>query len=80
MGIPTWESHVEILWESHGNSHRKPVGMGWEWELKFHFHGNHDNQSLNEKKRKTKHDDLFVLDLEKFLEISEDECEQKRSI
>ena len=48
LGIPTWESHgnshMGILWESHGNSngnsHRNPVGMGWEWELKFHSHGN----------------------------------------
>ena len=30
----------EILWESYGNSHRNPVGMGWEWELKFHSHDN----------------------------------------
>ena len=28
-----WEfPHVGILWESYGNSHRNPVGMGWEWE------------------------------------------------
>ena len=36
-----------------------------------------DNQSLLKKRRKTEHDHLFVLDLEKFLEISEDECKQR---
>ena len=42
VGIPIWEfphgNLMGILWESYGNSHRKPVGMGWE--LKFHSNGN----------------------------------------
>ena len=36
-----------------------------------------DNKSLLEKKRKTEHDNSLVADLEKFLEISDDECEPK---
>ena len=27
---------------THGDSHRIPMGMGWEWEWKFHSHGNRD--------------------------------------
>ena len=30
----------------YGDSHRIPMGMGWEWEPKFHSHGNRALASL----------------------------------
>ena len=34
--------------DSHGDSHRIPMGMGWEWEWKFHSHGNRAGKTLYE--------------------------------
>ena len=38
-----WGNYFIIL-KCYGNSHRNPVGMGWEWEWKFTSHGNSVNQ------------------------------------